>query len=228
MNVYMAFAPPWAQVLPKPPPSAKITQTEIRPYQRALEARGRLGATGIKLHQAAPGGRGAAYLRKEAANDRCKQRWCAYSRRSADYGAAGAGIGRGVLRFFAGTPGGAYGRAGSSGGQHKPRVRFESHAALHTPGAIHHGDLLKYVRFCPPQLHNSIACRGEDGPRHICSSSTMAVHRLPKPGGAGSSPVCCSSPGRGPSFRGGRGLPPCSHFGNTAKWEVDYVYSCIR
>lgn len=44
MNVYMALAPPWAQILPQPPPAAKFTMIAIRFDQRTLEASGQLGA----------------------------------------------------------------------------------------------------------------------------------------------------------------------------------------
>ena len=49
MNIYMALAPPWAQILPQPPPAAKTTEDMIRrDDQRTVMASGQLGATIIK------------------------------------------------------------------------------------------------------------------------------------------------------------------------------------
>lgn len=45
MQLYMALAPPWAQILPQPPPAAKFTVTKIRIFRRRyVEAIGQPGA----------------------------------------------------------------------------------------------------------------------------------------------------------------------------------------
>lgn len=50
MKIYMALAPPWAQVLPQPPPAAKFSGTQIRHVeQRTLEVGGQLGATALSI-----------------------------------------------------------------------------------------------------------------------------------------------------------------------------------
>lgn len=43
MKVYMALAPPWAQIRPPPPPAAKFPMNVIRYDQRTLEVSGQLG-----------------------------------------------------------------------------------------------------------------------------------------------------------------------------------------
>lgn len=49
MNLYMALAPPWAQVLPQPPPAAKFTIPKIRPARRRIvEVNGPAGGNGIE------------------------------------------------------------------------------------------------------------------------------------------------------------------------------------
>lgn len=44
MQLYMALAPPMAQILPQPPPAAKFTVRMIRVEQRNVKAIGQLGA----------------------------------------------------------------------------------------------------------------------------------------------------------------------------------------
>ena len=44
MQLYMALAPPWAQILPQPPPAAKFNVRMIRVEQRNVKAIGQLGA----------------------------------------------------------------------------------------------------------------------------------------------------------------------------------------
>lgn len=46
MQLYMALAPPWAQILPQPPPAAKFPDRVIQhDDQRTVMASGQLGAT---------------------------------------------------------------------------------------------------------------------------------------------------------------------------------------
>ena len=66
MKLYMAIAPPWAQILPQPPPAAKsLTGTNGQIDQRAVKASGQLGARiRHKITRAAPDGSGPLHLRK--------------------------------------------------------------------------------------------------------------------------------------------------------------------
>lgn len=46
MKLYMALAPPWAQILAQPPPVPKVIVGEVTAiHQRTLEVSGQLGAS---------------------------------------------------------------------------------------------------------------------------------------------------------------------------------------
>ena len=77
MQLYMALAPPWAQILPQPPPAAKFNFRMIRVEQRNVKAIGQLGvlssvSTTMNLHQSGPGGSGPLFLRNM--DGRCLRR----------------------------------------------------------------------------------------------------------------------------------------------------------